>query len=297
MADPEQTEVAEAAEETERELMQGALEPEAPAEPPPEPERPLRTRNPDGTFAREQPAEPQQPAEAPAKPEDEVLPSWRAREINEERRRVQAENEAMRAEFARMQTRMAQYEQARQKVEAPPPPDPVLDPQGYTKHITEQIRAEFQQQQVSDRLSMNLEMAHMRYGELFEKAYEALLVEGQRGNQPLVRHFVAQSNPGQAIVNWYRQNEVMREVGYDIPAYHKKTEEQLLNNPEFLARAVERQRQIAMGGNGQPPNVVTKLPPSLSKATGMSADDAFDKPHTDGSEEQLFAYAMNAKRR
>ena len=301
MADQEDLEVEQAVRETEDAALEKAFAPEPEEKPA---EAPERARDPEtGRFTRATPEQTQPEAEAPAtpetppKPEEEVLPSWRAREINEERRQVAAENDRLRAEYARMQARMAQFEQTQARAAAPPPPDPVLDPQGFAKQVREEMRAEFMQQQANDRLTMNLEMAHMRYGELFEKAYEALLVEGQRGNQPLVRHFVAQSNPGQAIVNWYRQNEVMREVGYDIPAYHKKTEEQLLNNPEFLARAVERQRQIAMGGNGQPPNVVTKLPPSLSKATGMSADDAFDKPHTDGSEEQLFAYAMNAKRR
>ena len=45
--------------------------------------------------------------EEPAKEED-VLPSWRVREINEERRRVQAENEQMRVELAKLQARQAQ---------------------------------------------------------------------------------------------------------------------------------------------------------------------------------------------
>src|SRR5262245_46225750 len=129
MADPEATEVEQAARETEDELLKSAFEPKEPAkEPEPAAEAPqARARDPEtGRFAKAAPAETApEPAPEPGKEppkEDDILPSWRAREINEERRRIQAENDAMRAEYARMQTRMAQFEQAQQRQAAPPPP-------------------------------------------------------------------------------------------------------------------------------------------------------------------------------
>ncbi len=301
MADPEDTEVEQAVRDTENQIMQEAFAPE-PKEPAEEPAK-ERPRDELGRFAK---TSPQQPAEEtpapaptdspPAKPEEEeILPSWRAREINEERRRVQAENEAMRAEYARMQARMAQFEQAQQRQAAPPPPDPVLDPQGFARQVREEMRAEFMAQQQNDRLTMNLEMAHMRHGERFEKAYEALLIEGQRGNSQLVRHFVSQPNPGEAIVRWHMQNEVMRQVGPDVSAFQKKTREELLDDDAFYNEMQERRRARALGGNNQPPNVVTKLPPSLSKATGGSP--AAGDSELDGSDTATFAHVMSQPRR
>jgi hypothetical protein len=307
MADPEQVEVEQSVVETENELLKSAFAPkeeakaeskeaipEAPAqEAPPEPPKEGRTRDPEtGRFAVKGPTAPVETAET-AKVEDEVLPSWRAREINEERRQVQGELERMRAEHARMQAHVAQLQRAQAPAQAPPAPDPVIDPAGYTKHVQETLRREFQQQQASDRLNMNLEMTHMRHGEKFEKAYEALLTQAQRGDRAIVNHFVTQPNPGEAIMRWFTQNEVMREVGQDIPAFRQKTKDELLKDPEFLAQAVEAHRRIATGVS-QPQNTVVKLPPSLSKATGTSE---VSNTHTDGSEAALFNYAMQPKRR
>ena len=300
MADPENQEQVEqqveqeaevteqAVRDTEKELLSGAFE---------------RKRDPEtGKFVRkegeaEEPPEPakeptQETAKEPVKEEEDVLPSWRVREINEERRRVQAENEQMRVELAKHQARQAQVDRDK----APPQEnDPLLDPAGYTNRL----RQEFRNELAIERLNMNLEMSHMRHGEKFEKAYEALITEGQRGNRALINHLTAQANPGEAIVRWFTQNEVLREVGPDPAAYKQKTREELLNDPEFLQLAEQRLRERAMGGpvtgNGQPrPNTVVKLPPTLSKAAGSSGDP--DGTATDGSESALFAYAMKPRR-
>jgi hypothetical protein len=225
---------------------------------------------------------------------EENVPSWRLREITEERRQTQAELERMRVEHARMQVHMAQLQRAQAPAQAPQAPDPVIDPAAYTKYVQDTLRQEFQQQAFNDRLNMNLEMTHMRHGEKFEKAYEAVLTAAQRGDQAIVRHFTSQSNPGEAMVRWYTNNEVLREVGPDPSAYKQKTRDELLKDPEFLAQAVEAHRRLAVGGS-QPQNTVVKLPPSLSKATGSSEQGS--QTHTDGSEAQLFAYAMQPKRR
>jgi hypothetical protein len=306
MADPEAQETEQLVRDTEDELLKSAFTDKEPDKPPEEGEAPKaeRARDPEtGRFAKRPDAgeaPPQTEGEKlspePEKPEEHV-PSWRLREINEERRRIEVERDQMRAEMARQQARLAEFERAQQRAQAPPPPDPLIDPQGFAKQVRDEMRAEFMAQQQSDRLSMNLEMAHMRHGEKFEKAYEALIVEGQRGNAALVRHFVAQPNPGEAIVRWYTQNEVLREVGGDAQAYKQKTREQLLKDPEFLAQAIEASRQLAAGANGQPPNAVVKLPPSLSKATGNADMPAGPQPKSDGSDAGVFSYVMSQPRR
>lgn len=300
MADPESEQLEQSVSETEDALLESAF---AEPEETPEADKPADNRDPaTGRFTKkadaEQPAQtaPAEPAKAgePEKP-DEQVPSWRLREINEEKRRVEAERDALRAEHARLQAAWAQQQRSQAPKEAPPPPDPVLDPAAYTKYVQDGLRAEFQAQVAHDRLNMNLEMANLRHGERFEKAFEALVVEGQRGNSQLVRQLISQANPGAAIMRWHTQNEVLREVGSDPAEYQKKLRESLLNDPEFLAAAQERARSIATGG-GQPnrANTVVTLPPSLSKATGSGE---VPTNATDGSEEGLFNFAMTSKRR
>lgn len=310
MADPEQEILEQSVRETEDALLQGALEKppkeEAPpeAEPKAEPVKTERQRDPatgqfvkaSGEPASAPPSQAAQPAPAgEPKADDEQVPSWRLREINEEKRRQAAELESLRADHARLQAWAAQQQRATQQQQAPPPPDPVLDPAAYTKYMQDGLRAEFAQQVAHDRLNMNLELSSMRYGERFEKAFEALVVEGQRGNRPLVQALISQPNPGAAIMDWHTRNEVLRTVGPDPDAYRKKTREELLSDPEFLAEAAERARSVALGG-GQPSraNTVVRMPPSLSKATG-SAD--VPGTATDGSEAAIFAHAMQPRAR
>jgi hypothetical protein len=301
MADQEENEdldqLEQAVRETEKDLLADAIEPPAKE---PEGEAPApeaRARDPEtGRFTKAEapaqaPQEAQPAAEKPA--EEEVLPSWRAREINEERRRVQAENEAMRADYARMQARMAQIERAQQPQQAPPPPDPLVDPAAYTRHVQEGLRAEFAAQLAHDRLNMNLEMTHMRHGEKFEKAYEAVIIEGQRGNHALVQHLTRQANPGEAIVRWWTDMSTRQAIGGDLEGYNKKQREALLDDDKFFEEMTQRRRERALGNGQQPPNTVVRLPGSLNRATGTAEAE---EPLPD-SESGLFDYAINSKRR
>lgn len=335
MADDDQNEQLEQQEEvlteqavrdTEDDLLKGAFEPPpkeptqtestppAEAAPPAEPPSGERPRDPaTGQFvkrAAEAPAPaPAQQAPAPGAPaapgkqpdEEVILPTWRAREINEERRAAQVEAERLRVENARLAAFVAQQQRAAAPKVEPQLPDPVLDPAGYTRAVQEGLRAEFAAKQQSDRLEMNLELTHAIHGETFEKAFEAVCAEGQRGNNQLVRALASQPNPGRAIIDWHRRQETLRIVGNDPEAYQKKLREDLLNDPKFLAEANERARALANGqapaaqnGQQRPPNTVVRLPPSLSKATGS---DDMPTTATDGSEGAIFANAFRGQRR
>jgi len=307
MADLEQQETM----PTEHELLDQAFkDTPAPApEPQPAPteEAPVETkteeqpRNERGQFApkvaaktEETPVEPPK-TEAPPQPakttaeEDASIPSWRAREIADERRAAQAEAQQLRAELARMQARMAaEQPQAKPQEEI----DPLLDPIGYREN-ERRIRAE---ERAQDRLNFNLALTHYKHGETFEKAYEALVIQGQNGNYQLVQHLARQANPGEAIVNWYQTGELVREVGPDPKAYRQKLSDELLKDPEHIKKALEIARATANGQSpqqsqpGQRPNTVVQLPPSLSRATGSSAQS--DLIDADGSDRALFDSAF-----
>src|SRR5262245_38268415 len=168
MADDD--DVLQSVQDTENELLQGAFEPpakepakEAPAPEPkaeetPAAEEPVsdRQRDPEtGRFVSSKPAEGQQ--QEPAK-EEEILPSWRAREINDERRAAQAEVERLRVENARLMGLRAQQERVQQPQQPEPLPDPVLDPQKFYERVRQDARSELLAQMAHDRLNQNLEL-------------------------------------------------------------------------------------------------------------------------------------------
>lgn len=256
-------------------------------------------RNARGQFARreEQQADAQE-GEGEGQTEDDQqagngendVPRWRLREIAEERRQAIAERDALRTELARVQA---------QRVHQPQPQaqpqqeiDPLLDPQGFAQRIQQG----FEQRLAEIQLNNSLGMAHVRHGEKFERAYEALLGEGQRGNHQLVRQLTSQANPGEAIVRWHRNAELMREVGdKGLDGYAEK----LLANPEFLKKAAAAiakangQQQGQQGqGSGNPRNI-TRIPPSLSRQAGSNASSRGEQlTEADGTDAAVFDYAM-----
>src|SRR5512139_3258659 len=169
MADDLNQEIDEAVSATDTEILNEAFQDEAPAAEPesPAPEKTEapqgeQPRNERGQFAPKE-AKAEADPKAPARtPEDEApIPSWRAREIADERRQAQAERDQLRAELARMQARQAaQQPQQQQQQDI----DPLLDPQGFAN----KLRSEFNQQISRVELNANLKMAHRFHGEKFE---------------------------------------------------------------------------------------------------------------------------------
>ena len=301
----------EAVRSTEEEIQQAAWADEPEGEEPPgeeaqpseQPQAPSQQpRNERGQFtARDQEPEQQEPAEQgepeqQEQDEGEAVPRWRMREIAEERRQEKARYDAQTAEMIRMQTRLHQLER-QQPAQQPQQQDidPLLDPTGYANRI----RSEMQREIGMIRLNSNLEIAHLRHGETFEKAYEALVKEGQRGNGQIIDRLTQTANPGEAIVRWYKERELMAATGGDLNKFRQTMRDEMLNDPEFLQKAIEVVRAQATGeqprqpqGNQQSgrPNNITRLPPSLSRAPGGSPN--LDPNDTDDSDRAVFDYAF-----
>lgn len=211
-------------------------------------------------------------AKSEPEPDDQGnIPSWRLREVAEERRLAKAEAETERQSRIRLEGEMAEIRRqlaAQQKPAEQPKQediDPLLDPQGYSKRM----RDEFQASLREERLNNNLAIAHVKHGEKFEKAYAALIEQGKAGNRQIVNQITNQPNPGEALVKWFADQETLREVGSDPAAYKQKMLDDALKDPTFLARAVEAFKSSA---GATRPNNVTQLPPSLSRVTGSSAE-------------------------
>lgn len=87
----------------------------------------------------------------------------------------------------------------------------------------------------------------------------------QSGDVALQQAFISSPDPGEMMINWYKREKTIQTVGPDPEAFLAKALDAALENPEFLARAVEKAR-----GTASTKPTTVKLPPSLSKATASS---------------------------
>jgi len=207
--------------------------------------------------------------EAVAKPEAEVekpavddnapqVPSWRVREINEEKRAAVAERDALLAERQNWQR---QQPKAETKDEKAARPDPLLDPEGYAAAVREEVR----QEMLSDRRENSLQTAHKVYKEEFEQAYAA----AQKKVDPALRARMQQSrDPGETLIQWHREEKAKAEVGTDLTAYKAKLRDEALKDPEFRKAAMEAWKAEVPQNNGRPR---IDLPPSLNGASRSNA--------------------------
>lgn len=293
----EQELLSEAVRETEAEIFNEATsdatpETETPQEPVVEE---TDNRDPEtGRFtAKEKPepekAEPEvQPEKADADDQGQI-PSWRLREVAEERRAAKAEAEQAKREADALKAEMAQL---RQQMQQQPKPeakqeeiDPLIDPQGFAKRMQDSFDKRLQEIQLNN----NLAIAHVKHGEKFEKAYNAFLQAAQQGDRATYQSVMQSPNPGEAMVRWHMNQEALKEFGPDPSAYKQKLQDELLKNPDFLAKAVEAAR--ASAGAQPKQNTVTQLPPSLSRATGSQRATSVEDD-TDNSDTAVFNYAF-----
>lgn len=247
--------------------------------------------NPDAPAAEDEQQEPvaaevaasETQAERPAVDDSAPLvPSWRLREINEEKRTLADRLAALEAEKATWQRQP--------QVQPPPPPaaaekaarpDPLLDPEGYAKAVRDELREEM----LSERREESLQRAAEANPEEFKAAYAAAQ---QQVDPALKARMQASRDPGKTLLDWHRENKVKAEVGSDPNAWLEKKLEERLKDPAFLAKAVELARGSAQPQNNGRPNV--DLPPSLSGAS-RSASSLSSTVGNDLSDEGLWEHA------
>jgi len=235
-------------------------------------------------------------AEQPEKPETEVIaetpaeaekptvddnaplvPSWRLREINEEKRRVAEENERLKAELA--QSRQAPQRHIEQpKVEKPARPDPLLDPEGYAKAVRDELREEMLNERREDSLLRAREANQTEFDEAYAAAQKAV-------DPALKARMQGSRDPGKTLLEWHRERKTQAEIGNDLTAYKQRLREEALKDPEFRKAAMEAWRTDAQPQqtNGRPR---VELPPSLSGASRSNA--ALRSENTDVSDGELF---------
>ncbi len=230
----------------------------------------------------QQPADPDQSAQ---------VPSWRLREISEDRQRVAKELEQERQTRTRLEMQLREFHARQQQTTAEPPKDFLEDPDGYIQRVVQQQQSEISRV----RFELSEDQARGKFGDA--KVDEALKWL-QQGNldAPTRQRITTARNPYGEMVKLYDERQTLSQIGGDLGAYRAKLQEEFLNDPGFMEKVAAKLRGDQSNGtttNGQRP--VVNLPPSLSRAP--SAHVPRDDAAGDMSDPSLYAYATAPGRR
>ncbi len=278
---------------TDDELFDAAMSDEPPAqseapEPPPA-EDGGQPRDEQGRFASTEKSEPDKTTE-PADGEERdggMVPSWRLREESAALRAERQEREAERQELQRFRQFHAQQQWQQRQVEQPPQrPDPISDPDGFADYMEwrqdqkDQIRAH---EIRNDRINLTFEnlresMEEKGQGEVFDKAYEALL----RAPTEIKDEITATVNPAKAMLRWHKRSTVLTDMGDDPEGFINRKLDERLKDPEVRKRMLADMEAEARGGTGNNRSTVIHIP-SVNRATGGGNNSRSNTlPVTDG---------------
>lgn len=256
---------------TDQDLFNGANADEAPAETPVAEvvEAPAEQPRDDAGRFSGKPEEKPETVVAPAakEPVDDnaaMVPSWRVREINEEKRSLADKLAALEAERSSWQRQ--QQEKPKPAEKAEDEPDPLLQPKEFRELIERRVEASI----LNDRREQSLSRAREANQVEFDEAYTA----AQKAIDPALKARMQSSrDPGKTLLDWHRENKTRAEVGNDPNAYFDKRLEAYLSDTANQAKLLERIRGGIQPAGKSPP---VSLPPSLTRATAAAANETVD---------------------
>lgn len=264
--------------------------------------------------------EPQQRQQGQQQEQRREPPPGKYREIAERARAAEAERDQLRAqieaaakgenpEIAALKaqlttlTQLVQGGRAPQQRAEPEPPKPAVvpdifeNPTGFAEHLQKGFDTKLDTVLNTVRqnnVSMSFELAHVRHGEAFPKAMEAInkLDATNPQDRQIVQGIYNSPNPGEALVRWHRNREAMSRVGNDPDAYEARirteTRDALLKDPDFIKQVVATLRGDAHTGDNGSPRTENRLPPSLKRANGASTrGERVDHSAFDGSDQSV----------
>lgn len=203
-------------------------------------------QQPEATAQPEQPASAEQPAETPEDPNaSRHVP---LSEMLAERKKFQerlAEAEQYKQRAAYLEQMMAQMQQPQRQQQQEPPPDIFEDPDRYLETRLAPLQNQFQN------MFLNMsEMMARRDPQWGDKVDEAVQMAQQLG---INRQFASQPDPYGALMDWYKQQSVLKEVGTDPQAYRQRIEQ------EVRQKVLEEMKAGRAPGGNQPPRFPTSL--------------------------------------
>jgi hypothetical protein len=206
-----------------------------------------------------------------------MVPSWRLKEITEERRAAQAERDAFKQQRDQLAFEQQEFRRRLAQLEKPPEqpqePDPLLNPREYREFMERR----FEERLTNERREMSLQLAKRTYKEEFEQAYgiaNKLAQEG-RADPALTARMQHSTDPGETLISWFRDLKWKHEFGNDPVAYRKKVGDEMLKDPEFRKRAMEAWRTEAQGNqSGERPMLAPSLNGISRSAAALRASQA-----------------------
>jgi hypothetical protein len=233
--------------------------------------------------------------------EDGAVPSWRLREVQEEKRQFQREAEELRKFKETVEAERKAKEGPKNFYEAD-------DPDAY---LGDKVRAEIDPvqkaiQEARDEARKTREFYSQREAirdhgiEKVSAAHKALdeaINSGALSRDAVLADLAASMDPYGDIIAWHKKHTLLTEIGNDPEAYRQRQSDELLKDPEFLAKAVEAARAQAFPVNvgasrsNPAPNNVTSLP-SLNRTPAAARDE--DEPE---DPVEVFNSALGSRRR
>lgn len=253
-------------------------------------EKPAEEVAPDKARATQEITETDPPAQQQERQERGEIPAWRLKEEADAKREALARAEQFQRQVEEAQRRVVALEQQlngfqqRQAEQSNPPPDRYADPDGYEAYQQQQYQIGLRNQAVS----FSEQLARIKFGdELYGKAEQEIARHVQMNpHDPIVHVIRNSSQPAFEVVKWYQQQEASKRLaGKSIDDLLKEEREKALNDPEFLAKAIEKSKGIAKPVQ-QTAN--TNIP-SLNRATAAASDN---NGNEDSSDAALFKSAL-----
>ena len=213
-----------------------------------------------------------------------MVPSWRLKELADERRTLAREA----AELRQWRQEREETDRKRQEEEAAKSADFTWDdPQGFVdtrlqsgvKQALDPVQTQMREMAVN----YSRRFAEQAHGaEAVRRAYAAAMEAAQRGDPGalmLNQRVATSQDPYGEIIDWHKRQDVFTKTGGDLQSYEKKLLDEKLKDPAFLARAIEAARQSAVPVTTGMPNGTGRTAtamPSLNR-TVSAADDASEE--------------------
>lgn len=238
---------------------------------------------------REQQNEPESPAPSappapttPAEPPEDRNNGLLRALLDERERRQQSEQRAARYEF---QERERQAKEQRPKLSE----ELFTDPDGTLTRLRQEWTSPLEQEIAQLRINQDLQLAHLRHGEGFQKAWEAWYAAVQDGKDASSYFTVMNAaSPGEAMVSWFNQQDIVTQVGGDLSAYKQRIIDEYLNqNPPRSPNG-----QFTSRPQAPQPAVPTSISRMGSSASARDNDDELN----DGTDAAIYAAARPSRR-
>lgn len=218
----------------------------------------------------------QQPStEQAPKTDDEgaQVPSWRLRELREQREAAEKRAQDKERENLELQTHLRSLDaRLRQLTDTPKePPDFYADPAAFVDDRLNPARQELGQQLGQMKEGFSKLIAIDKFGEeAVTAAYSELEKQMREGSgQPDYARIMRSAHPYGELVKWHKSQVARQTVGDDPAAWFEKQLEERLKDPTYQGKVLERIRGTAnTQPNGSAPRV--QLPPSLNKVAAAA---------------------------